>query len=185
MTEFHLTSGGRKMPDERNDLELSSPDSRSHMTLNILDIIRFLNKLKLEYLGDEIATEIIVNYNANVDEAYYIEESMSGQDIRDQFNKLPNTVKQLMSKKTLISDEVSKGFFTQILKNSTEQYEFFVRDTEIKGGLINAFAVVIIISCLLIYFVYANTTGFRGEIGDTVSAKIGNLVVEYIQEKIP
>ena len=130
--KFTLTSGGRRMSNERSNLELSSLDLRSHMSLNILDIIRFLNELKLEYLGDEIATEIVVNYNANVDETFYIVESMSGQDIRDQFNKLPNMIKQTMSKKTIISDEVSKNFFTQLLKNSNEQYEFFVRDTEIK-----------------------------------------------------
>lgn len=173
------------MSSEKNDLELSVPDSTCHMTLNILDIIRFLSELKLEYLDNEIVTEIIVSYNANVDEAYYITEGMSGLDIRDQFNKLPNAVKQKMKDKTLISDDNSRDFFTQILKNSTERYEFFIRDSTVKGSLVNMFSYIVIVTCVIIYFVYNSTSQFRGEIGPTISSKIVDAVVAYIEEKLP
>ena len=171
------------MPNERNELDPVPPDCCPEMTLNILDIVRFLKELKLEYLGDELATEIVVNYNANVDESYYIEGSMNGAEIREQFNKLPNIVKQTMLKKVIICDDSSKDFFTQIIKNSTEQYDFFVKDSEVKGSLINTASVVIIISCLLIAIVYHHTASFRGEIGNTISAKIGNVITDYINSK--
>ena len=172
------------MPEERNELELSNLDSTNHMSLNILDIIKFLSELKLEYLGDEIATEIVVNFNAYVDQPYYIEATMNAQEIREQFNRLPNANKQLMSKKTIISNETAKNFFVEILKNSNEQNDFFIKDTEVKGSIVNTYSIVVIIACILIAFVYKGTEVYRGEIGETVSSKIGAAIVEYIEGKV-
>lgn len=173
------------MSNKNDELGLIPHECCSPTTLTILDIIKFLNDLKLRYLGDEVSNEIIINYNSHVEEMYYITDEMDGSDIREQFNKLPNSVKQTMSKKHIISGDISKNFITQIIQNSNEQYDFFVRDTEIKGSIINTFSIVLVISCALIYFAYYSTTSLRGEIDETVSSRIGNMVLEYMEEKLP
>lgn len=173
------------MSNENEELGLIPHECCPPTTLTILDIIKVLNELKLKYLGDEISNEIIVNYNNHVDETYYITDEMDGADIREQFNKLPNSVKQTMTKKYIIAGDTSKNFIHQIIRNSNEQYDFFVKDTEIKGSLINTFSIVLIISCALIYFTYYSTTSLRGEIDDTVSSKIAHAALEYLEEKLP
>ena len=49
--------------EQRNQVELSVLENETHLSLNILDIICFTGRLKLDYLGDDVATEIVTAYN--------------------------------------------------------------------------------------------------------------------------
>lgn len=170
--------------EERNQNELSENQRGVHLGLNILDIINFIGKVKLEYLGDDVATEIVTSYNDNVDEMFQITTAMSGNEIREIFQKLPNNVKTLMKNKIVIDGFVSKDFFNNLIKASTEERDFFLRDDEIKGSLINMFSIVMIIACILMFYVYNTTESYRDPLGDTVASKVFNVVIQYIEEKI-
>lgn len=169
--------------EERNQNELNENQKGVHLGLNILDIINFIGKVKLEYLGDDVATEIVTSYNDSVDETYQITTQMSGNEIREIFQKLPNSVKTTMKSKVVIDGFVSKNFFNSLIKASTEERDFFLRDDEIKGSLINMFSIVIVISCLLMFYVYNTTESYRDPLGDTIASKVFNTVIEYIEEK--
>lgn len=169
--------------EERNQNELNENQKGVHLGLNILDIINFIGKVKLEYLGDDVATEIVTSYNDNVDEMFQITTAMSGNEIREIFQKLPNNVKTLMKNKIVIDGFVSKDFFNNLIKASTEERDFFLRDDEIKGSLINMFSIVMIIACILMFYVYSTTESYRDPLGDTIASKVFNVVIQYIEEK--
>ena len=165
--------------EERNLQNLSVVENDCHLCLNILDIISFLGNNKLEYLGDEVATEIVTSFNSNVEEQFYIEVQMTGVQIREVFQKLPNDLKNLMKKKTIISDMISKSFFTNLIRFSSEENEFFKRDDEIKGSLVNMFSILVIITVVLISWAYLMTQTTRGDviIFSTIVSKGPNLII--------
>ena len=171
--------------EERNQTDLSVIKSDYHLSLNILDIISFLGKSKLEHLGDEVATEIVTSFNTYVEEHSYIEVSMTGLDIREQFQKLPNDTKNLMKGQIIIHGFVSKSFFNNLIRCSSEQNEFFLKDDEIKGSLVNMFSILVIITCLLILYAYHSTAGFRAVLQDTLASRAVSLVAELINHYLP
>lgn len=170
--------------EQRSQIELSAIENETHLGLNILDIISFTGGLKLEYLGDEVAVEIVTSYNDNVDEIFYIETGMSGNEIRVMFQKLPNAIKNQMKVKTIIHGFASKTFLNNLIKFSSEERDFFLRDDEVKGSLINMFSIIIIITCVLMFYVYSSTAGYRDVLGETIASKVINAVIEYISQKI-
>lgn len=171
--------------EEKNLPDLSVVQGERHLSLNILDIISFLGKNKLEYLGDEVATEIVTSFNTHVEEAFYIETTMSGMEMREQFQKLPNVTKNLMKDKVLIHGFISKTFFTNLIRFSSEESEFFLRDDEVKGSLVNMFSILVIITCLLILYAYQSTAGYRTILTDTLASKVVSAVAELINHYLP
>ena len=72
--------------EQRNQVELSVLENETHLSLNILDIISFTGRLKLDYLGDDVATEIVTAYNEHVEETLHIQIGLSermGEDTKD------------------------------------------------------------------------------------------------------
>lgn len=171
--------------EERNLPELSVVKSDYHLSLNILDIISFLGKNKLEYLGDEVATEIVTEFNALVEEDFYLTPSMSGLDIREQFHKLPNAIKNTMKSQVIIHGFVSKSFFNNLIRFSSEENEFLLRDDEVKGSLVNMFSILVIITCLLILYIYHSTAGYREVLEDTMSSRVVATVIELVNHYLP
>lgn len=171
--------------EERNLPDLSVVPSEVHLSLNILDIISFLGKNKLEYLGDEVATEIVTSFNMHVEENAYIETIMSGMDIRAQFQKLPNDTKNVMKDKIIIHGFASKTFFNNLIRFSSEESEFYLRDDEVKGSLINMFSILMIITCLLIAYVYSSTAGYRTVLHDTLASRTLEIVSELVNHYLP
>ena len=166
--------------EEKNLPELSVVKSDYHLSLNILDIISFLGKNKLEYLGDEVATEIVTEFNALVEEEFYLTPGMSGLDIREQFHKLPNKTKNTMKNQVIIHGLVSKSFFNNLIRFSSEENEFLLRDDEVKGSLVNMFSILVIITSLLILYIYHSTAGYREVLKNTMSSRAIETVMELI-----
>lgn len=171
--------------EERNLQNLSVVESDCHLCLNILDIITFLEKNKLDYLGDEVATEIVTSFNNCVEEEFYIESQMTGVELREIFQKLPNDLKNTMKKKTIISDLTSKAFFTNLIHFSSEENEFLKRDDEVKGSLVNMFSILVIITSGIIFWGYHVTASSRGELGVTVAGQTAQLVKALIESYLP
>lgn len=171
--------------EERNLPDLSVVKSDYHLSLNILDIIAFLGKNKLEYLGDEVATEIVTEFNTHVEEDFYLTPHMSGVDIREQFHRLPNITKNLMKHQIIIHGFVSKSFFNNLIRFSSEENEFLLRDDEVKGSLVNMFSILVIITCLLISYIYNSTSGYREVLENTLSSRVVATVIDLINHYLP
>ena len=173
------------MANEGNDLQITSPKHAQHITLNIFDIISFLGTVKLEYLGDEVSTEIIVCYNEDIEIQYHIDATMSGKEIREIFNKLPNEDKKHLSTKIILTDELSKKLVLKIIENSKDQYYHYVQDAEIKGSIINAGSIIIIVSCIILFYTYYVSSSLRAEIGGTISEAVIQAISEYVNSILP
>lgn len=171
--------------EERNLPDLSVVKSDYHLSLNILDIISFLGKNKLEYLGDEVATEIVTSYNSFVDEAFHLSPAMTGTEIRNLFYRLPNVTKNTMKSQVIIHGFVSKTFFNNLIRFSSEENEFLLRDDEVKGSLVNMFSILVIITCLLIWFGYQSTASYREVLSNTISGQLVEMVRELINHYLP
>lgn len=171
--------------EERNLPDLSVVKSDYHLSLNILDIISFLGKNKIEYLGDEVATEIVTSFNSFVDEEFHLSPAMTGTEIRDLFYKLPNAAKNVMKGQVIIHGFVSKTFFNNLIRFSSEENEFLLRDDEVKGSLVNMFSILVIITCLLIAFAYQSTASYREVLNDTMSGRVIEMVQELINHYLP
>lgn len=171
--------------EERNLPDLSVVKSDYHLSLNILDIISFLGKNKLEYLGDEVATEIVTEFNTHVEEDFYLAPHMSGVEIREQFHRLPNITKNLMKSQIIIHGFVSKSFFNNLIRFSSEENEFLLRDDEVKGSLVNMFSILVIITCLLISYIYNSTSGYREVLENTLSSRVVATVIDLINHYLP
>lgn len=169
--------------EQRNQVELSVLENETHLSLNILDIICFTGRLKLDYLGDDVATEIVTAYNEHVEETLHIQIGMSGNEIRELFQKLPNDTKNQMKAKTIIHGFTSKTFLNNLIKFSGEERDFYLRDDKIKGSLINMFSIIVIITCLLMFYVYSSTSGYREVLSDTIASRLLQSVIDYITFK--
>lgn len=169
--------------EELNQNDLNENQKDAHLGLNILDIINFIGKVKLEFLGDDVATEIVTSYNEDIEDSYQINTQMSGNEIREIFQKLPNNIKTVMKNKIIIDGFVSKNFFNSLIGATHTERDFFLRDDEVKGSLVNMFSIVIIISCVLMFYVYNASESYREPLENTYSSRIFKVVIEYIEDK--
>ena len=90
-----------------------------------------------------------------------------------------------MKNQIIIHGFVSKSFFNNLIRFSSEENEFLLRDDEVKGSLVNMFSILVIITCLLISYIYNSTSGYREVLENTLSSRVVATVIDLINHYLP
>lgn len=151
-----------------------------YLSLKILDVVNFLGEIKLDTLGIFVSTEIVVNFNKISGDEHGISVSYTGTQIKQQLDSLPIEIRRRLNNAIIIHGDLAREFFTKLFNDYQERQEEMLKDTEIKGSLVNTFSVIVILICIGVLYIYVSTQTFRGPVKETVTENVVESIIVYV-----